>query len=663
MKNDLISVIIPIYKVEEYLRQCIESVIGQTYKNLEIILVDDGSPDNCGKICDEYAERDKRIKVIHKENGGLSSARNAGLDIATGEYISFIDSDDYVANNFIETLYTLSIENKADVVECDFVRFEEEVELFNDVKKEIVRYSSTEMQKRIYSDLCIRTVVVWNKLYKKCIYDKLRFPVGKINEDEFTTYKAFDKTSKKIVTTNEALYYYRYNENSIMGKKFNEKRLDVLDAYEERKEYFKSRKNDLLYEITVEKYQNLLKKCYILTKESIENPNKYLKNIKNILKENNKEYQKLTKIKYEKKIRMNLFIYFTELYLGLIHIKNFIKDNQVREFFYKCKVKDYIKFCKKHKQKEFYIFNTPLHGNLGDHAIIYAEKEFLKKQGIKFFEVPTYLADRYFKYIKKYISLNAIVAITGGGFIGSQWTIEQDLVNKVLSDFWKYKIVIFPQTFYFSDDLKGKKELSKSIKVFDRVNDLTIFAREQTTYNFVKENYKKARVFLVPDIVLSLKMYKYKYNRKGILLCFRKDVEASISIEAKTQILKEIQNYEQEIKVTDTVLNYNIPIIRRKYEIKKKLKEFSKAQIVVTDRLHGMILCALTGTPCIILDNISHKVSGVYEKWLKNLDYIVLIEDETKLRDAFEVLKNINNCKFEIDKNFYKDLKKYFFNK
>ena len=107
MQKKLVSIIVPIYKVEKYLKQCLDSILNQTYENIEIILVDDGSPDNCGKICDEYASNDKRIRVIHKENGGLSSARNAGLDVATGEYISFIDSDDYVSENFIKRLYDL----------------------------------------------------------------------------------------------------------------------------------------------------------------------------------------------------------------------------------------------------------------------------------------------------------------------------------------------------------------------------------------------------------------------------------------------------------------------------------------------------------------------------------------------------------------------------
>ena len=161
--NELISIIIPIYNVEKYLHCCINSVIRQTYKNLEIILIDDGSPDNCGKICDEYAKKDNRIKVIHKENGGLSSARNAGLDIAKGEYISFVDSDDYVAENFIEKLYKLCKENDADIAECDFYRIKAN-------EKSMLYVSTTAvMNKELNCDdkLLVGNVTTWRIMFNR----------------------------------------------------------------------------------------------------------------------------------------------------------------------------------------------------------------------------------------------------------------------------------------------------------------------------------------------------------------------------------------------------------------------------------------------------------------------------------------------------------------
>ena len=318
MKNELVSIIVPIYKVEQYLKECIDSIINQTYKNLEIILVDDGSPDNCGKICDEYEKKDNRIKVIHKENGGLSSARNAGLDVARGDYISFIDSDDYVSNEFIEKLYLLCKKNNADISECNFVRFIDSKEVKLEINNNTFLYSSEEMQERIYSTEASRTVIVCNKLYKKYIYDSLRFPLGKINEDEFITYKAFYNCKEKIAVTSESLYYYRYNENSIMGKKYNIRRLDVLTAFRERKEFYKKNNNKGLFEKTVIKYQYYLIESFIMTKKYIEKPQEYLNNILYDAKKNFRDYKEISEINLKEKIKMKLFLLVPNLYYFLI---------------------------------------------------------------------------------------------------------------------------------------------------------------------------------------------------------------------------------------------------------------------------------------------------------------------------------------------------------
>ena len=163
---DLISVIVPVYNVEKYLDKCIQSIVDQTYTNLEIILVDDGSPDNSGAICDEWAEKDNRIKVIHKANGGLSDARNAGLDIATGEYIAFVDSDDYIELDFYDKLYNVIKATNCDISICNLRKVYENnnVSVNNCDTFEITEYSTTEAMSALIDDK-IRQVV-WNKLYK-----------------------------------------------------------------------------------------------------------------------------------------------------------------------------------------------------------------------------------------------------------------------------------------------------------------------------------------------------------------------------------------------------------------------------------------------------------------------------------------------------------------
>lgn len=244
--NAKISVIVPIYNVELYLPKCIESIINQTYKDLEIILVDDGSPDRCGEICDEYALQDARIKVIHKENGGLSDARNAGLDVANGQYVSFIDSDDFINENFYETLEDMIVRYNADIVQCEFLKVDEyEVYDFDDVKElcdeRVDLISSHSALDNLFNEKYVNTVVVWNKLYKRCLFKEIRYPKGKINEDEYTTYKVIFN-AKKIAETNRAMYYYVQRPNSIMGQGFNLKRLDILEAYYDRVLFFNENK-------------------------------------------------------------------------------------------------------------------------------------------------------------------------------------------------------------------------------------------------------------------------------------------------------------------------------------------------------------------------------------------------------------------------------------
>ena len=242
----LISVIIPVYNVEKYIKRCLDSVINQTYENLEIILVDDGTPDNSGVICDEYAKKDERIKVIHKENGGLSSARNAGLDIAKGEYISFIDSDDYISDNFIERLYENLSENGAEIAQCGFKRTAKDSEEKDSVSESVKIYSGVEMLGHIHDEKGAETVVVWNKLYKAELFCDVRFPVGKIHEDEATTYKIFYKV-KKVAMFDDKNYFYFFNENSITNKAFSLKKLDYIDALEERMAFCKEHNLNCLY--------------------------------------------------------------------------------------------------------------------------------------------------------------------------------------------------------------------------------------------------------------------------------------------------------------------------------------------------------------------------------------------------------------------------------
>lgn len=232
-----ISIIIPVYKVEEFLDRCIQSVVEQTFKNTEIILVDDGSPDKCPEMCDIWAKKDNRIKVIHKANGGLSDARNAGLDIATGDYIAFVDSDDWILPDMYEKmLHTMQIE-KADICACNIRSYYSDYEVVLGCDEYIVG-NSEQILDMLYSDAKY-PVVAWNKLYKREVWEKLRFPVGKICEDAFTTFKLVHK-AKRIVQIPEDFYCYRIRPQSIMTSPFSTKRMDEEEAWRENYQFVKT---------------------------------------------------------------------------------------------------------------------------------------------------------------------------------------------------------------------------------------------------------------------------------------------------------------------------------------------------------------------------------------------------------------------------------------
>lgn len=243
MNNPLISVIVPVYNVEQYINECINSIIDQNYKNLEIILVDDGSTDNSGKICDEYALKDLRIKVYHKKNGGLSDARNYGLQFTTGDYILFIDSDDFLDLNMINVLVENAIVNEVDISICGFSKYYG----FNN----IVRCQSTLLNIKIEDlrrieylyDFTHYGVGVWNKLFKKELFQSIIFPIGKFSEDYFVMYKVFYE-AKSVFYTSQALYFYRQRKNSITKSK--KTKFDILEALEQYVEFAKNIEPTLL---------------------------------------------------------------------------------------------------------------------------------------------------------------------------------------------------------------------------------------------------------------------------------------------------------------------------------------------------------------------------------------------------------------------------------
>ena len=237
MKNKVISVIVAIYNIEAYLEKCIDSIVNQSYSKLEIILVNDGSTDSSGAICQSYAEKDSRIKVTNKPNGGLSSARNTGLDCASGDYIAFVDGDDFLDQDMYEQMLKKLDEHQADIVECSYR------EIYEDCVKETTAGLGDVLICNNYEALTWQLKwkyflsVAWNKIYVRELWKDIRFPIGKYHEDEFITYQVFYK-AKKLVFYDIVKYNYIKYRNSSITAGFTKKNIDKLEALQEKERFF-----------------------------------------------------------------------------------------------------------------------------------------------------------------------------------------------------------------------------------------------------------------------------------------------------------------------------------------------------------------------------------------------------------------------------------------
>ncbi len=234
----LISIIIPVFRVEKYLNQCIQSVCGQTYANLEIILIDDGSPDKCPEICEQWGAKDRRIKVVHKLNGGLSDARNAGMKIATGVYVGFIDSDDWISSEMYERLLSAMESNHCDIACCGVEKFWDDSAQREYLSMPVnALLDREEAQIALFRESVLKHPV-WYKLYKHELIKDIPFEVGKQHEDVFWSYQAIGRASK-VCVIDYVGYHYRQRQDSIMGKRFSLKNLDAIEAYCKRYRYYK----------------------------------------------------------------------------------------------------------------------------------------------------------------------------------------------------------------------------------------------------------------------------------------------------------------------------------------------------------------------------------------------------------------------------------------
>ena len=317
----LISVIIPVYNVEKYLNKCITSVVEQTYKNLEIIIVDDGSTDQSPEICDEWKKRDSRIQVVHSSNGGAGKARNTALDMATGDYVTFVDSDDYIAPQMYQVLLEQFYDGIG-IVECNYSMVYDDSEKFKEERKiyKIHTYSAMQAMHENINDHIFRQLI-WNKMYRKDVIKGIYFPTGNKIDDEFWTYQAIGNASK-LIYINQKLYAYRQQEQSVMHLLDAKKRLEALKAKEERHKYI----CEFMPQLKVESLNNLWFTCIYQGQRVLKDKNREnLKSVYPQIKRFIKKYPQ-TNLKEITDKKQKIWIILAKIsFCGTCKIRNLLK--------------------------------------------------------------------------------------------------------------------------------------------------------------------------------------------------------------------------------------------------------------------------------------------------------------------------------------------------
>lgn len=664
MNNDLISVVVAVYNAETFLNRCVDSIINQTYTNLEIILVNDGSKDSSLLLCNEYKQTDGRVTVIDKENGGLTSARKAGFEKSRGKYIAFIDSDDYINRRYIEELYKSITENKSDIAICSYY-----LENENGISEKTLVHNKRVYSREdfphslilpgIYSLDTDKTKIpnfLWIRLFNREIITEDCFVSERevYTEDLFFNIGAY-KNCSKVSVVDKCLYYYCFNSGSLTHIYRKNRYLMEHTRLERIREILEKSGTvnlERLYLVGIRMIWNCIDNAMLTGNYST-----FKKEIKLLYNDTALNSLPLKSVAGQVATGEKLCYYFYKLktpfiaYLYKKAVNEFLRlSNKSKKLKtdYSRIIKDDIIHLKSvvsglirsesldsgltKNDKKIFVYLSGFYQNLGDMAITYAHEKFLKDNfpEYKIVMIPSTATYSTLRWVKRIITPRDIVTIVGGGNMDSSYSSLENCRRFVIKNFRKNKIVSFPQTMNFADTVYGNFRLKKTVNTYRCHKNLHIFAREENSYLKMKDLFKDAKtVELTPDIVLYLNFVnEYKENRDGALCVFRNDIEKAQNFDV-SEVRETLSSVFKDVQETDTVNVSREDCKPDTYKdtVKSFLKMISGKKLVVTDRLHCMIFCAVTGTPCIAFDNSNKKISGVYKMWLGDLNYISVSED------------------------------------
>ena len=656
--NEKVSVIIPIYNVEKQIRRCIDSIINQTYVNLEVILVDYGSTDNCPGICDDYARNHSEIKVIHKTNGSLSDAKNAGLKVFTGEYVYFLDSDDYVESTLIEITLADAIATSADLVLFHYNKVDEFDNLLTRVNFRVGLYEITDHNRLEYIINSLRQYKsgweIGNRLFKADLIRKnhLTFWDNKLMAEDLGFSLNFALHVEKISCIPDTLYYYLIRKGSIRAQASTEPKLSAAIELCKQMEdkittSFKNSKVNkeyplLFFSLMNEQLRKLNFYNYKKELSSMKDKQYFYKQMSRVITKFFPLVKCYGMVRGILILLQCIFMSSRKLeILNVLIITIINKNRKTLETYQNNEAKIF-------SRKRLFLIGCEDFWNLGDHHIAISEIEYLQKTFPEYAIIEVD-ASQYFavnRLLPFIIKRKDLICMHGGGNIGNFYMLAEQIRRDLLKKFRLNEKVIFPQTIHYDSSEVGKRELEKDQSFIKKSKNLTLCLRERRSYELAKQ-YFDCNVILTPDIVLySNYDNKFNFERKGATVLLRGDLESSISQQDKRIIETVVQQYTKNIRCIDTQLITDINVFDRKEVLEKYVSKIAQTKFVITDRLHGMVFCAITQTPCIVLPNYNHKVAGVYE-WISKLDYIIMIKAMDELEEAVKKLLKVEEIEYD----------------
>ena len=642
-----ISVIVPVYNVSMYLDACIQSVVQQSFQSLQVILVDDGSTDGSAQLCDAWVQKDDRISVIHQENGGLSDARNTGLSHATGDYVYFLDSDDFIELDTLELLFHIAQRLQLQVCCFDGDVFSDDAAAQKDAAK-----SGYYIKKHVYPQVMtgveamelllkndeFRPPVQYMFFARNFLLDNdLRFCKGLIHEDELFTMQMLEK-AEKVSHVPFLLYHRRIHGASIMAGRKTAR--NYLGYYASFHWLFQGYTNGSPAFGEALCRANLLRISICMA------------DVYASMQRTQHRMIAVQKREADRAVKENR--YFGSLRLRVLwtmqSANGLLKRMKAIYRAGKAALPQSLKRTVKHllkpaafRQRKHAIENeldtaatqkvvlicTPEHGNLGDQAIAEVSKQWLSKvcapMPVKEITINQYEQDA--RIVEHNIHKGDVVVVCGGGWLGDLWFHNEVAVRRIIQKCKRNRIVILPQTVYFSDE--KQKQISKAM--YRAHPDLWLCLRDRASYRLITEGgfvQNEGRVFYLPDMVLGFRDQVRNSHRQGVAFCIRSDKESVLDNASGRALYKEAMERTDKVpEFISTLTGTRISKETRRQELHTFFDALAAKRLVVTDRLHCMLFCAVTGTPCIAFDNLSGKVSGSYE-WIKDIGYIKLAKTE-----------------------------------